>query len=152
MNLYDTPNYLIQAKLRRQLLEFFIENGVNPLYKHDYKGYVFSQACQHGDAECFIKTCQRCDIKLDSFAKDKTLVVIFLRDAMTSKNMSDFKYLLNSFVQVSLDEILPQEGKTIRAALLDTLSLQVPTMEVQEIKEVIIRAKIMTNGKSYSFA
>lgn len=106
LNIYNTHIFEKEPDLRRQLIAFYLEKGVDPLYKCNSLGSSLKWACFEGDGEFFINACNRLNIDLNfsGMSKNDSYDLFSCCIIRGSKSVSSFKALITSGLRVGDDD------------------------------------------------
>lgn len=131
-NIYNLRIFENEPALRRRLLAFFLEKGVDPLYKSQYLGSALSLACFKGDGEFFIDTCVRLkiDLKLKEMSEESAFKL--LRGCIINgpRSINALASLVNSGLKV-------ENGKSRLLKELNDWSFRYSPEDFEKAKKII---------------
>lgn len=106
LDIYDSHIFEKEPDLRRQLIAFYLEKGVDPLYKCNSLGSSLQRACFEGDGEFFINACKRLNIDLNfsGMSKNDSYDLFSCCIVWGSNSVSSLKALIASGLRVGDDD------------------------------------------------
>jgi hypothetical protein len=112
-NIYNRHIFTYNPDLRRKLVAFFLEEGIDPFYKNRHSETALHEACCHGDGTFFIDTCARLKIQLGLDLMNGGSSLHLLEDVIIHGNAKDLVYLLKSGLKVgsNKDKLLESLNK-----------------------------------------
>jgi hypothetical protein len=133
-NIYNHHIFSDQPDLRRKLIAFFLEKGVNPLHDSKYLGTPLTSACFYGDAEFFMITCKNLNINLHLEMMSEKKSFELLNASVLNGFVKDILFLLTKDLKI-------KANKNELLKSLEQWSFNYSLEDVEKIKKAIENAQ-----------